>query len=525
MQLPRLEIALLAVALVAFVPMSFASDTSKAERPNFLVIYTDDIGFADISSYGGPIATPRIDELAETGRTFTRAHASSSTCTPSRYSLLTGLYPFRNTRAEILQGDAPLLIEPGSLTLASHLAEHGYHTAVIGKWHLGLGEGEVNWNGPVTPGPLEIGFDESYLMPATNDRVPCVYLDGHFVENLDPTDPIRISYRQQVGDWPTGMSHPELLRYTADGQHSGTIVNSIGRIGFQHGGEAALWVDQEMAEKFTERAIETIERAEASDEPWFVFFSMHQPHLPLAPNDQFVGKSGYGLRGDAILEADWSIGMLIDALDRLDARDDTLIIFSSDNGPVLNDGYNDGTLRDNGAHDPSGPYRGGKYTLWEAGTRVPFIASWPARIEPSETDELFGQVDLLASFAALADAPLSNDVAQAVDSEDLSPLLVGDASRGRELLVTQGIGGQAIQDERWKLIPANNARRNFANHWTKRKHGGEGNPLTSPQITAGAYLFDLIADPGETTNVIDRHPEVAERLRAALERIREAPQP
>lgn len=507
-------LAILSVAVPAH--SADRATSGSREQPNFLIIYTDDIGFADISAYGGPIQTPNIDALAETGRRFTRSHAAAATCTPSRYSLLTGRYPFRNTRAEILPGDAPLLIEPGSFTLPAHLQASGYHTAVIGKWHLGLGEGEVDWNEPVAPGPLEIGFATSFLLPATNDRVPCVFLDGHTVRGLDPTDPITVSYKSKVGDWPTGTERPDLLRYRGDPEHSGTIVNGISRIGWQHGGEAALWVDEDMTDLFTRLAIEHIEARHAAGDPWFLFFCLHQPHVPRLPNQRFVGTSGYGLRGDTIVEADWSVGELTKALGRLGIADNTIVIVTSDNGPVIDDGYSDRALADIRDHDPSGPYRGGKYTLWEGGTRVPFILNWPGRVGPGVSDELFGQVDLLSSLAVLAGAPLSAEQVETLDSVDVSQLLTGDGKGRRASLITQGVAGLAIQTDRWKYIPSSEARRDFDNHWTVLKHAERNNPLRSPAAKEGDYLFDLRNDPEESTNVAAEQPEIVQRLRSEL---------
>ena len=523
-QSPRVRFAAFVLASIASLLPSCASgdagmDRSDA-RPNILIIYGDDVGYADVSAYGGEIRTPNIDALAADGRLFTRAHASSATCTPSRYSLLTGRYPFRNDRAEILPGDAPLLIEPGSLTLPSHLASNGYETAVVGKWHLGLGEGAIDWNHEVKPGPLEIGFGMSYLIPATNDRVPCVYLDGHHVENLDPADPLRVSYEEKIGDWATGTENPDACRYPADRQHSGTIVNGISRIGWQDGGASALWVDEAMADRFTGRAIEFIEQREAADEPWFLFFSLHQPHVPRLPNQRFLGTSGFGLRGDAIVEADWCVGQLTAALDRLGAREDTPVIFTSDNGPVMNDGYNDGALRDRGTHDPSGRYRGGKYTLWEGGTRVPFIVNWPGTVGSGTSDALICQVDLLATLGRVGGAPLSAGARRSTDSLDLADALVGQRGAGRRELVTQGVGGLAIQDDTWKYIAPNPARASFGRgHWSVQKHEGSGNPLGSPAIGAGASLFDLTGDPAEADDVAADHPAIAARMRARLEAI------
>lgn len=517
MNLPRLALAIVLGAITSATAPATAGTADTTARPNILIIYTDDVGIGDISCYdAGSIDTPNIDRLAASGRRFTRAYATAATCTPSRFSLLTGKYAFRNDRAEILDGDAPLLIEPGSLTLPSHLDDAGYHTAVIGKWHLGLGEGDVDWNGKVSPGPLEIGFDESYLLPATNDRVPCVYLDGHHVENLDPSDPISVSYRENIGDRPTGTQRPDLLRYPADPQHSGSIINGVSRIGYMAGGHAAEWVDEELTDRFTERAIEFIERRERDDPntPWMIYFASQQPHVPIVTHPRFAGKSGHGPRGDAILEIDWSVGELLNTLDHLGIRDETLVIFSSDNGPVLTDGYEDGSLEANGDHTPSGPYRGGKYLLWDGGTRLPFIASWPGSVSPGVSDALISQVDLLATLANIAGSPVNPDAARSLDSRDITAALLGKTDRARTSLLTQGAGGVSIRFDHWKYIPAGSQ----SPAWAISKHNAPNNVLNSPPIGRGPLLFNLRQDPGERTNLVAEHPERASELADMLER-------
>ncbi len=502
-----------ALALLLFTGCTVAETNSVTAptRPNILVIYTDDVGYGDVSCYGvGKIQTPRIDELAQSGRIFTSAYATAATCTPSRYSMLTGKYAFRKEGSYVLNGDAAMLMQPGELTLASHLQEAGYHTAVIGKWHLGLGDGTIDWNGEIKPGPLEIGFDHSYLMPATNDRVPCVYVDGHRVENLDPDDPITVSYGKKVGDRPTGYENPELLRYPADGQHNKTIINGISRIGFQAGGKSAEWRDEEMTDRFTERAIEYMEkRAKVDDDrPWFMYFNLIDAHVPRWPAERFHGKSGYGLRGDMMLHADWSVGELMDALDRLGIRDDTIVIFTSDNGPVLNDGYRDGSVDSNGDHTPSGPYRGGKYQSWEGGTRLPFIVSWPGHVKPGESDALISQVDLLATFAEMTGHNLPAELLPTLDTRNVLPAMLGESDTARKILLTQGHGGVSIRSGDWKFIMSGKRGNDFTLH----KHGGKNNPLNSPAIKQGAYLFNLADDAGEKNNLAESKPELAEEL-------------
>ena len=225
-----LKIATLSAAL------ALAFTAAQARQPNVLVILADDLGYGDLGCYGATlIKTPAIDSLAKSGQVFTAAYAPAATCTPSRYSLLTGAYPWRQKEKQnsILDGDAPLAIEPGRYTLATLFKNAGYQTGIVGKWHLGLGDAKsrVDFNGEINPGPLEIGFDYCHIIPATVDRVPSVWVENHRVVNLDPADPIKVSYQEKIGDEPTGIERPDLLRYPADKQHSGTIVNGISRIG------------------------------------------------------------------------------------------------------------------------------------------------------------------------------------------------------------------------------------------------------------------------------------------------------
>lgn len=490
-------------------------------KPNIIIIYADDVGYGDLGVYGSElIPTPHLDRLAAEGLKMTSAYATAATCTPSRYSLLTGEYAFRNQRAQVLPGDAPLLIKPGSVTLPSILANAGYRTSVIGKWHLGLGEGDLDWNGPIKPGPLEIGFHESFLLPATNDRVPTVYVKGHYVYNLsEEDDPLRVSYSGEIGNLPTGVSHPELLRYGADLQHSGTIVNSISRIGWMDGGQSAWWDDEEMPIVFAERAQQFIR--ENRDHPFFLFLSMHESHVPRLPNPMFLGKSGTGLLGDTVVELDWVVGQVMKELEEMGIRENTLLIFTSDNGPIFDDGYDDGAIENANGHRAAGPFRGGKYTAFEGATRLPFIASWPNGIEKGRvTDAMFSQVDILSTFTALVGADLPQSAGP--DSRNLLPVLLGQSDEGRNFIVQQGAGNQlyGFRYGDWKLIPSADSRPG----WVAGKHNSRENPLTTPQVTTSAYLFNLKDDPGETNNLAGEYPEIVNRLTECFEKILETPE-
>jgi arylsulfatase A-like enzyme len=332
---------------------------ATTERPNIIIMYADDLGFGDVGCYGGTgIPTPNLDRLGAEGLRFHDGYATAATCTPSRYSILTGSYPWRNKSARILAGDAPLIIKPGAPTLPALLKQAGYSTGVVGKWHLGLGQGNLDWNEEIPAAPLDVGFDSSFIMAATNDRVPCVYVDGRRVVGLEPDDPIEVTYDRSkpFPGLPIGRDNPELLKMMYSHGHDMSIVNGVSRIGFMRGGTAALWEDEEMAEVFLGEAISFV--SEHEDEPFFLYYAFHQPHVPRMPGPRFAGTTGLGPRGDVIAEMDWCVGELLDTLERLDLNEKTIVIFSSDNGPVLDDGYEDRAVELCGDHRPAGPLRG-----------------------------------------------------------------------------------------------------------------------------------------------------------------------
>ncbi len=386
--------------LSAVLSLIMIGPASGADSPNIVLIYADDLGYGDVGCYGATrVRTPNIDRLAREGLRFTDAHAPSSTCTPSRYALLTGEYAWRRNGTGVLPGDAALIIEPGRETLPAMLKCAGYATGVVGKWHLGLGSGSIDWNGTIRPGPRDIGFDDAFIMAATGDRVPCVFIRNDRVVGLDPRDPIRVSYGKPIGDEPTGKANPGLLKVKPSHGHDQAIVNGVSRIGYMAGGKAARWVDEDMADRFTREAVGFIERHAAS--PFFLYFATHDIHVPRVPHRRFAGTSGCGVRGDVVQELDWCVGQVLDALDRLKLADRTLVVITSDNGPVVDDGYADGAVGDLNGHRPAGPFRGGKYSLFEGGTRVPFLVRWPGRVRPGVSDALVNQVDLPASLATL----------------------------------------------------------------------------------------------------------------------------
>lgn len=485
--------------ILVFGPAAFA-----AEKPNIIIIYGDDIGYGDFSCYGGVgVDTANIDSLAAIGVRFTSAYCTAATCTPSRYSLLTGEYAFRNQSAKILPGNAPLIIDPARPTIASFLRDNGYATALVGKWHLGLGSSNqpLNWNGQISPGPKEVGFDYSFNMAATADRVPSVYIENGRVVGLDPNDPVRVNYTDRVGDEPTGISHPQLLKVQADEQHSCTIINGVSRIGYMTGGQAARFRDEDMADTYLNKAIGFVRGHKSA--PFFMYYAPNENHVPRVVHPRFQGSSSLGPRGDALAVFDWCIGKLVETLKAEGVYENTLLVITSDNGPVLFDGYWDAAIEKQGDHRASGPFRGGKYSRWEGGTRMPLIVSWPARVAPAVSDAIVSQVDLFASIAALIGQPMPQDAG--ADGQDVLPALLGRSPQGREYVIQEALTQLAVRQGNWKYIPPGSiTQRGGIGEWIETK------------VEAPGWLFNLANDPTEQQNVAALHPEKVAELRQVI---------
>ena len=476
---------------------------AQNQKPNIIILYVDDLGYGDLSCYGASrVKTTNVDQLAKEGLRFTDAHSTASTCTPSRFSMLTGIYAFRN-KAKILPGDAPLLIDPSIATLPKAMKANGYVTAAIGKWHLGMGNGKIDWNTKITPGANEIGFDYSYLLPATADRVPTVFVENGHVLDLEANDPIEVSYTHKVGNEPTGTENPELLKMKADPEHSNTIVNGIGRIGFMSGGKKARWADENMADSFTTRATRFIR--ENKDHPFFLYFPFNDIHVPRAPHNRFANKSSMGPRGDVILQMDWVIGQIISTLKELGIDNNTLVIFTSDNGPVLDDGYVDQAEELAGDHRPGGPYRGGKYSMFEAGTRMPFITWWPGTIKPGQSNAVISQVDLFASLVSLTGGKSNT---HAYDSRNLKDVLLGENTKGRKQLLEEGYV-LALREGKFKYIEPLKSPVNYMSQ--KRIEMG---------LSLQPQLYDINSDPGEQNNLADKYPRQVKKMAKKLNIIR-----
>lgn len=429
--------------------------SAQAVSPNVIFIMADDIGYGDIGCYGAEkIKTPFIDEIAQSGVTFRNAYAPASTSSPSRYALLTGQYAWRKN-VGILPADAPLTIDPQMSTLPAMFRKAGYYTGIVGKWHLGLGDkaNPVDFNGKIPKGPLAVGFDYAYYFPATNDRVPCVFIENETVVGLDKKDPIAVSYKQKIGNDLTGKENPDKLTLLPHAGHDGTIVNGVSRIGWMDGGNKARWKDEEMSGCLLEKAISFINGG--SDKPFFLYYAPQNAHEPRVPSARFRNKSEAGIYGDVIEEFDDCVGQIVAALKQKGIYEHTLIVITSDNGPMIKEGYKDGALENINNHDPYKKLRGEKYALHEGGTRVPFIFSWPSKVKhPFEQAQPFVYLDMLATFAGLLNIPVGEK--ECNDSRNGAALfLQADAPMYREYVMTQNNGGQvAIRKDNWKFIPA-----------------------------------------------------------------------
>ncbi len=353
----------------------------------------------------------------------------------------------------------------------------------------------------VSPGPNEVGFDYAYIMAATQDRTPTVFLENGLVDGLQKDDPLFVDYENNFEGEPTGLDNPELCKMKWHHGHNNSIHNGIPRIGFQKGGKSALWVDENMGDDFLGKAQQYIQ--ENKSKPFFLYYALHQPHVPRTPHPRFAGTSGMGPRGDVILEADWCVGELIKTLETEGLLENTLIIFSSDNGPVVNDGYYDDAVEKLGDHTPAGPLRGGKYSLFEAGTRVPFVAYWKGKIEPAVSDAIVSHVDLLSSLAKLAGSET-----RVPDSQELSEVLMGTSLQGREELILEASSRTALRKGDWVMIPP------YKGPAVNKSVNIElGN---SPEF----QLYNLKDDIGQQNNLAESEPEKLQEMINTFESIR-----
>lgn len=487
----------MAVPLISLAGCGNGQETPR--KPNILLIVADDLGMGDVSAYGSrTISTPHIDSLANAGIRFDNAYAASATSTPSRCSMLTGMYAWRND-IKILDGDAPLVISVDAPTLPKMLRSAGYSTAAIGKWHLGMGNGNTDWNKPISPSANAVGFDYTCVIAATNDRVPTVYVEDGLVQGLEESDPLYVDYSKNFEGEPTALTNPEMLKMDWHHGHNNSIVNGIPRIGFMKGGKKARWVDEDMADYFVDKVKSYLE--DRGKEPFFLYYGLHQPHVPRAPHERFVGSTSMGPRGDAIIEADWCVGEVLSWMRKKGLLDNTIVIFTSDNGPVLNDGYKDQAVELLGSHDQLNGMRGGKYSLFDGGTHVPFILAWGDKVTPGVVSDAF--VSLMDLFPSIA-AVVGEEVPDSLDGISIPDAFLGKSRSGRGELILEAQGRLAFKCGDYVLIPPyNGPQRNIT-----------GNELGNFDHWA---LFNLKDDPGQENDLFGSEPERLAELKSKFE--------
>ena len=496
---------------LSFFVLSFIQINAQ-QKPNVLILYTDDLGYGDLSSYGAKaISTPNIDWLAQNGLRFTDAHCTASTCTPSRFSLISGRYAWRKKGTNILPGNANLTIPTDIATLPKVFQKVGYLTGAVGKWHLGLGNTfPIDWNKEVSPGPKEIGFDYSFIFPATADRTPTVFMENQTIFGLDTSDPIEVSYENPFDGELLGKDHPEMLKMKNDPTqgHDQHITNGIGRIGYMKGGKRAEWTDEELGFTFNTKAIGFIDESLKEKKPFFLYYAIHDIHVPRMPASIFKGKSKLGYRGDAILEMDHTVGVILAALKQRGLLDNTLIVFSSDNGPVINDGYLDQSVETAVAehYKPAGIYRGGKYSTLEGGTRIPFMVYWANKIKPNTvSNALISQIDLMASFAKMLKEKLPDN--EFTDSRDYFNTLIGKQNKSRDYIIEQPANSAlAIVKDGWKYITPSNGPALMKEVNIETGYSKED------------QLYNLKEDPQELNNVALKYPEKLAELKNILKK-------
>lgn len=483
---------------------------SGKELPNVIFIYADDLGYGDLECYGATrVQTPNVNRLANEGIRFTQAHATASTSTPSRYAMLTGEYAWRRPDTDIAAGNAKMIIRPEQFTMADLFKAAGYSTAAIGKWHLGLGDktGEQDWNAPLPAALGDLGFDYHYIMAATADRVPCVFIENGQVANYDPSAPIEVSYQANFPGEPTGKDNPELLyNLKPSFGHDKSIVNGISRIGYMKGGGKALWKDENIADSILVHAQGFIQANK--DKPFFMYFATNDVHVPRFPHERFRGKNPMGLRGDAIVQFDWTVGQLLKTLDDLGIADNTIIILSSDNGPVVDDGYADEAVAKLGSHRPTGPLRGNKYSAFEGGTRIPAIVRWPKEIHKAAvSDALVSQIDWFASFASLLQVRLPKGAA--IDSRNHLDTWLGKDNADCPWVIEQALNhALSVRTKEWKYIEPSRGEA------IMERESVETGYLMKPQ------LYHVASDY-EQKNVAKENPEIVYELQSILKDVRD----
>ena len=491
-----------------------------AAPPNVVFIFADDLGYGDLSCYGATqVQTPHIDRLAADGRKFTDAHTASAVCTPSRYALLTGRYPFRALGGKGIWGPtpvpSPLLIETDTPTIADVFEAKGYATAAMGKWHLGFGVGENDWQEPISPGPRDLGFDYYFGIPMVNSAPPFVYVENESVVGGDPADPLVYLGRGTHEDaTPITPIPPEASQRTANRFKGAVEAHKLYNdytVGTVLAGKAVEWITANQEDSF------------------FLYLSTTHIHHPFTPGKKFQGSSDAELYGDFIQELDWMVGQVTQALADHGLSENTLVIFTSDNGAMMNLG---GRNAVRAGHNINGDLLGFKFGVWEGGHRVPFIAKWPGHIEPgSESDQLICNIDMMAMFSSLTGQNPLDDT----DSIDILPALVSNPTKPlREELVLAARSERhlSLRQGKWMYIPAQGSG-GFTGSKPEQHAwggppavalvGGVNSDLADGKMKADAapaQLYDLEADVNQTTNLYHQYPEVVASMASRLASLR-----
>jgi arylsulfatase A-like enzyme len=489
----------------ALTAIPLVAEAQEENPPNIVLIFADDLGYGDLGCYGATkVTTPNIDRLAAQGRMFTDAHSASAVCTPSRYALLTGEYPVRKKLSRPVFLKTGLVIDTRQQTIGTIMKDAGYATACIGKWHLGFGVKSPNWNGKLKPGPLELGFDYYFGVPVVNSHPPFVYVENHKVVGLVPEDPFVFNKKAKTREFPEKMR-----------------LNEIGGADAAH----ALYDDEMVGSKLAEKATGWIK--EHAKKPFFLYLATTGIHHPFTPHPQFKGTSGCGRYGDFIHELDWIMGEVMKELEKQGVAENTLVVFTSDNGGMLNQGGQDAWVA---GHTLNGMLLGFKFDAWEGGHRIPFIARWSGKIPAgSKSNQLICNVDLIATLAVLTGGVLQEG--QGRDSVNILPALVGDPGKPvREQVLLAGMKPShlALRNGNWLYIGAqggggfSNAKRGehafggpAAITFSKRPNSDIANGRIKKDAPP-AQLYNLESDLGQTTNLYREHPEIVEEMKALL---------
>lgn len=503
---------------------SCSQKTKQAEKgqlPNVILIYADDLGYGDLSCQGATkVQTPNIDKLAEEGRRFTDAHTASAVCTPSRYALLTGEYPMRVDCWGPLPTLEKLLIDTTTLTVGKVFQNKGYRTACMGKWHLGFGTEANDWQVPLSPGPNEVGFDYYWGIPFVNSGSPFVYVENKTVVGYDPNDPLVYLGRNYKGDLkpsPTPV-FPKEASVKSPNLFAGALEAH------------KIYDDEKTGTYLTEKATDWI--SQNKENPFFLYFATTNIHHPFTPAPRFKGTSQAGLYGDYIHELDWMVGELVKALEENDLTENTMIIFTSDNGGMLNLG---GRIAVEKGHKINGDLLGFKFGVWEGGHRVPFIVKWPGRVpENTVSNQLISSLDMLATFTALTGQEESLSLSDK-NSVNVLPAFLGEEGSVREelLLAPRRPENLSLRRGKWMYIPAKGSG-GFGG--SKPEHhawggpagvafvGGKNSDIENGKLKKDAppaQLYDLEADPDQTQNIVNDHPDIVAKMDARLNELRE----